>query len=65
MPQRVEELEVRFTFQEDQIESLQNALYEQSLVIEWLERKVEAFAQTLRAGQGQEPLPDNESPPHY
>ncbi len=65
LPQRIEELEVRSTFQEDQIDSLHKALYQQSLVIEQLERKVEAFAQTLRAGQGQTPLPDNETPPHY
>ena len=65
LERRIAELEGRTTFQEDQIESLHKALYEQTLILEGLQKRVEQWVLTLRQGTGDEPLPEHEKPPHY
>ena len=69
---RVAELEMRATFQEDQVEALQKALYEQSTALEELGQRLEGWVQAVRAGNtgeaGASPHPrslEDDRPPHY
>ncbi len=63
---RISELEMRITFQEDLIEQLQKALFEQSQAMDRLAHRVDSLTTAVRLGQagggseGEEP-----PPPHY
>ena len=63
---RISELETRITFQEDLIDQLQKALFEQSQTIDRLSYRLDSLASAVRSGQsggtaeGEEP-----PPPHY
>jgi SlyX protein len=66
--ERMENIEAKITFQEDQIDELNKTVYQQQLKIERLETICEALARELRglaeAGSDGRP-PANERPPHY
>lgn len=66
--ERLENIESKISFQEDQIEELNKTVYMQQQKIERLEAICEALARELRAlaaaGQNGK-APANERPPHY
>ncbi|HRV81947.1 MAG TPA: SlyX family protein [Planctomycetota bacterium] len=62
---RISELEMRITFQEDQLDSLHKALYLQSRLLDDMKGKFELWMEAMRAGSGQGELPSDETPPHY
>ena len=66
--ERLENIETKISFQEDQIEELNKAVYQQQQKLELLEAICEALARELRAlgetgNDGKSPT--NERPPHY
>ena len=65
LKKRSDDLESRMMFQEDQSEGLQRALYEQSIQVESLTKRLEQAVHSLRLAGGQEGSGDQEKPPHY
>ncbi len=65
--ERLENIESKISFQEDQIEELNKSVYMQQQKIERLEAICEALARQLRslAEAGSEGKGGNERPPHY
>jgi SlyX protein len=65
--ERLENIETKITFQEDQIEELNKTVYQQQQKLERLEAICEALARELRAlaEAGNEGKSANERPPHY
>ncbi len=65
--ERIVELEVRFTLQQDMLQELSDALWEQQRVLDRLTAKVKMLEQ--RAAQTSEPEaprnPEDDVPPHY
>jgi SlyX protein len=66
--ERLEKLETKISYQEDQIEELNKTVYQQQQKLDRLESICEALARELRAlgeagGDGKSPA--NERPPHY
>lgn len=66
LEQRLAELEMRLTFQDDLLESLNNALADQQLTIERMQRQLHLLAQRQAELKPVFELADNEPPPpHY
>lgn len=65
--ERLENIETKISFQEDQIEELNKTVYQQQQKIERLEAICEALARQMRslAEAGNEGKTANERPPHY
>jgi SlyX protein len=65
--ERLENIEAKIAFQEDQIEELNKTVYQQQQKLERLEAICEALARELRAlaEAGNDGKPGNERPPHY
>ncbi len=66
LSRRLVELEVRYTHQQDVIEKLSDALYQQQRTIDALKARLEA--QEKRgggAGGAEPPDPEADRPPHY
>ncbi len=65
--ERLENIETKITFQEDQIEELNKTVYQQQLKLERLDAICEALARELRAlaKAGNEGKSAHERPPHY
>jgi len=65
--ERLEKLETKISFQEDQIEELNKTIYQQQQKLERLESICEALARELRAlaEAGNDGKSANERPPHY
>jgi len=66
--ERLENIETKISYQEDQIEELNKTVYQQQQKLERLEAICEALARELRAlaeagNDGKSPA--NERPPHY
>ena len=68
MEERIIELEIRSSFQDQKLEALSEALYAQQKEIDRLTSRLEAadrrIAQ-LGEGDGAGPSPANDEPPHY
>jgi SlyX protein len=64
---RLESIEAKLTFQEDLIEELNNAVYQQQQKLARLEAVCESLTRHIRslADEGNEGKPANERPPHY
>ncbi len=62
---RLAELEIRFTFQEDQVESLHKVAYEQGLLIDKLQQRIDQLATTQRLAGGGNSEGEEAPPPHY
>ena len=62
---RVTELEIRYTHQEDLVQQLSDELYKATSRIDALVEKVRALEATLQQVAESEPLPPSEKPPHY
>ncbi len=65
--ERLNDIETKISFQEDQIEELNKTVYQQQLQIERLEAVCQALAGQLRSlsEAGHEGAPAHERPPHY
>ncbi len=65
MEKRIEDLEVRFSFQEESIEALNSQQHAQQKEIDALQREVAQLKQLLQqsSGSGNEII--DEPPPHY
>jgi SlyX protein len=66
--ERLADLEIRLTYQEDLIEVLNNTVYQQQQRLEQLDAIIEALARQVRSlaeagGEGKQMA--NERPPHY
>jgi len=62
---RVDALEMRLTFQDETIETLNQAITRQWQQIDALTRQVTALRERLQETEGQASGPANEPPPHY
>jgi SlyX protein len=62
---RVDALEMRLTFQDETIETLNQTITAQWQQIDALMRQVAALRESLREAEGNATGPVNEPPPHY
>ena len=62
---RIDVLEMRLTFQDEAIETLNKTITAQWLKIDALTRQVADLSQRLREAETQAPSATNEPPPHY
>lgn len=65
MEDRVTDLELRYTHQQDLIEKLDAELLSANRTIEVLEKRVQRLEQTLESVLAVVDMPANEKPPHY
>ena len=63
--ERIDVLEVRLTFQDETIETLNRAITAQWQQIDALTRQVSELRDRLREAESHAPGPINERPPHY
>jgi SlyX protein len=63
--ERIDALEVRLTFQDETIETLNQTITAQWLKIDALTRQVAELKDRLREAESHAPGPINERPPHY
>ena len=65
--ERMENLEVKASYQESTINELSRQVFEQERRIEQLERAMKEMSKKLKelVEEGLPPLPQNERPPHY
>ncbi len=64
--ERIEDLEAKFTFQEDAIEALNKALVTQQLDIQKLKQVIENLhSQMQQMGDNTSQKQQDETPPHY
>jgi SlyX protein len=62
---RVDALEVRLTFQDETIETLNKTITEQWLKIDLLTRQLVTLSDRLQEAESRAPGAANEPPPHY
>jgi len=62
---RLEDLEVRFAFQDETIHQLDSVIQQQALEIERLRNEVAAVREQLKETLGPEAPPEEQVPPHY
>ena len=62
---RINELECKLQFQEDTIDSLNQALVQQQQQLTLLEEKLVLLAQQLEANRHQQAVREDDLPPHY
>jgi SlyX protein len=62
---RIEALEVRLTYQDETIETLNKTITEQWLKIDALTRQVLSLSERLQDAEANAPGAANEPPPHY
>ena len=62
---RIDALETRLTFQDETIETLNQAITAQWKQIDMLTRQVAGLSERLREAEAHAPRPGNEPPPHY
>jgi len=62
---RIDALETRLTYQEETIETLNQAITKQWLEIDRLTRRLAEMKERLQEAESQPPGPVSERPPHY
>ena len=62
---RIDALETRLTYQDEVIETLNQAITKQWLEIDRLTRRLAEMKERLQEAESQAPGPTNERPPHY
>ena len=62
---RIDALETRLTYQDETIETLNQAITKQWLEIDRLTRRLAEMKERLQEAERQSPGPSNEPPPHY
>ena len=65
LSERIDGLEMRLTFQDETIETLNQTITAQWQQIDALTRQVAALSERLREAEAQAPGAANEPPPHY
>lgn len=65
MDARVEAIECKLMHAEDQLESLNLALYRQQQVIETLQAQIQELKALVASGAPEARRPEDEIPPHY
>jgi len=65
LSERLEALEVRVTYQDDTIETLNQTITAQWTEIDRLTRQIAELKQRLQDAESNMPAPANERPPHY
>ncbi len=66
MNKRLEDLEVKLSYQEHLIQELNDVVIIQQNQVDKLEKSIHQIREHLSAGEGQQSSPENESlPPHY
>ena len=62
---RIDALEIRLTFQDETIETLNQTITAQWLKIDALTRQIESLSERLQQAEDNAPAATNEPPPHY
>ena len=62
---RIDALEIRLTFQDETIETLNSTITAQWKQIDALTRQVAGLSDRLQEAEADRPAPGNERPPHY
>lgn len=62
---RIDALEIRLTFQDETIETLNQTITAQWLKIDALTRQIESLSERLQQAEDNAPAAANEPPPHY
>jgi SlyX protein len=65
MEDRITDLELRYTHQQELVDELNQALLEANQTIDVLEKRVTRLEQTLEQVLHHVDIPANEKPPHY
>lgn len=65
MELRVEAIECKLMHAEDQLESLNLALYRQQQVIEQMQSQIKDLKALVASGTPEQRRPEDETPPHY
>ncbi len=65
LSKRLEDLEVRFAFQDETIHQLDQVVQEQALSIERLRNELKTVREQLKETLGPEAPPEEQVPPHY
>ena len=65
LTQRIEDLEVRFAFQDETIQQLDSVIQEQAHEIERLRNELTTVREQLKDTLGPEAPPEEQVPPHY
>ncbi len=63
--ERIDALEMRLTYQDETIETLNQTITEQWLEIDRLTRQLAELRERLQEAESRAPGPANEPPPHY
>ena len=62
---RIEDLEVRFAFQDETIQQLDLVIQQQALEIERLRNEIKTVREQLKETLGPDAPPEEQVPPHY
>ena len=65
LSERIDALEMRLTFQDETIETLNRTITDQWKQIDALTRKIAELGERLQEAETNAPGPANERPPHY
>jgi SlyX protein len=65
LSERIDALEMRLTYQDETIETLNQTITAQWLKIDALTRQIAELRERLHDAEGNAPGPANEPPPHY
>jgi uncharacterized coiled-coil protein SlyX len=65
LSERIDALEIRLTYQDETIETLNQTITAQWLKIDALTRQIAELRERLQDAEGNAPGPANEPPPHY
>ena len=65
LSERIDALEVRLTYQDETIETLNQTITAQWKQIDALTRQLAELRDRLQEAERQAPVPTNERPPHY
>ncbi|MBX9645469.1 MAG: SlyX family protein [Xanthobacteraceae bacterium] len=65
LSERIDALETRLTYQDEAVETLNQAITKQWLEIDRLTRQLAEMKERLREAESHAPGPSNEPPPHY
>ena len=65
LTKRIEDLEVRFAFQDETIQQLDSVIQEQAHEIERLRNELKTVREQLKDSLGPEAPPEEQVPPHY
>ena len=65
MEERIIELEIKLTYQEDLVDKLNGVIIRQQEQIDQLERRVGELEDRRLAGSGYDPSAPQDPPPHY